>query len=98
MSADIADLSHAAQSAIVEVRQYVPDAHIGRHEDPLAWRGEAERVPEPSADGKTTSQHDCDISAERMCVLEKQTAYFCTTYPADGKKCGNGYVSEWNFW
>ena len=42
MSADIADLSHAAQSAMVEVRQYVPDAHIGRHEDPLAWLGGGE--------------------------------------------------------
>jgi len=26
-----------SSSAIVEVRQYIEDAHIGRHEDPLAW-------------------------------------------------------------
>jgi len=55
-------------SAILEVRQFVEEPNIGRHEDPLGWWNS--RI---GSDGETIFVYGCDVRPKRKGILEERT-------------------------
>ena len=85
-------------SAIIEVRQYLEEPNIGRHEDPLVWwKGGVSVYPKLSAMAKRQlSIVATSVPSER--VFEKWSAYLGEAQSANRKERPDGHVSECKYW